>query len=541
MSQSQPRTPAIGEVWNLSSKPENGSKAVQVISVNGKSVNVKFGRLGQDGKTFIPRSFRDSAGAMQSGSTFSVDQFAEYLFKVEVNNSMSDKTKDAGAVEQTVVAVDENGNEIPAGTPEGKTKLTPQQRAQAILDAEKERQDAKDKKEKEKADAKKAREDKKEADKAAKRAEKLREVLNKTELKEADVAAQFSSERGNDDKGKEIKPVKDFVKLTEAEADKALVHLKSEAKTKADAEKLAVKTRLTDEEASELKNLEKIVEKNLATFQTSAFQIGGALFSINGRKLYRATHANFESYVSERFGLSRTHSYAVMDAAKTYAALTEGEVVDSKSLPSITAAESIYRGVKGLLKEANLGDSGEIDAVTRQMTRNIYAVAVQSAPRDSKTGEPVLSPDHLASTFSVLNEIAKSGVVEIGGQQMPVNLAAQSMDEMITTESAERVAQMKQTLADRIEKAKADVKQQSASAKLDGALSSAIGKAIPDGVTPKLNTVCSFHGRVGITETSDNDIRLECNCVFVSTPEGYTFDAGATTKLNAKSAPAATA
>jgi hypothetical protein len=308
-------------------------------------------------------------------------------------------------------------------------------------------------------------------------------------------------------------------------AEKEKERKKKEREQKAQ-KAIALKTTLSDAEAAERKNLEKIIERNLANFQTAGFQIGGALSAIRHNKLYRSTHKTFALYVSDKFGLSEPHAYSVMSAAATFEALTEGGVVDSKSLPSLTAAEAIHRGVTKLLKESNLKQDAEIDAVTKQLSRNVYQVAVQSAPKDAKTGEPILSPSHIVSTFNVLNDVAKSGVVEVNGKSVPLNLAAASFDEMITTQSAERVNQMKQSLSDRIARAKEQVKESGAASKLEKALTSATGnnREIPVGVEPVITSVCSIHGRCDIESTSDVDIELGCGCVFVHTPEGFKYE-----------------
>lgn len=407
-----------------------------------------------------------------------------------------------------------------------KTKMTAKEKEAAAIKAEREKQKAADAKQKAKDKAKEAKDkerekaqEAKEKEKAAKAAKKRAEALSaaaeKAGEKEADVAAKFSG--GAAEK---------FAGLTEEQAGEALTALKEQAKEKTKAEAIAKRTELSDEETVERRNLEHVVEKNLANFQTAAFQIGGALSAINAGCLYRSTHKTFEEYVSVRFGLSKPHAYSVMAAAQTFSALTEGEVVDSKNLPSITAAEAIHRGTIRLLKEAGLDENPEVEAVTRQLARNVYALAVQSAPTDAKTGNPILSPAHITSTFSVLGEVAKSGTVQVDGKDVPLNLAAASIDEMITTESAERVARLKQSLAERIDATKATVTASSQVNKLDAALNSVTGngREIPEGVTPRLNVLCSIHGRVELDRTTDNDVTLGCGCVFVLTPEGYTFE-----------------
>ncbi len=517
------QNPKPGEVWNLKAKPAIGTKMVEITAVKGNVITGAFGRLSEDEDgtaVFLRKSFAPAGGGVAKRSAvFAREDFAEYLRTVK-ENTMATKKENASAPEgeltyemDDAAAAPAEGQSVDAPAKGGKAKMSAKERAAAILKADREKEKAK--KEKEAAAQKeKERKEKEKAQKAAeKRAEGLRDLAQKAGLKEAEEAPKYNPE------------AKKFTDLTEEQAKTAKDALKEAVKAKNKQDKLALASNLTADEEKERGTLEKIVEKYLGNFQQAAFQIGGALTAISQKKLYRNTHKTFEAYVSERFGLSKPHAYSVMNAAYTFTALTEGEAVDAKSLPSITAAEAITRGVRGLLKDAGMQDSPEVEAVTRQLARNAYQLAVQNAPVD-KDGQPILSPDHLTSTFSVLSQVAKSGVVTVDGKDMPVNLAAAAMDEMITTESKERSDRFRQTLADRIEAAKAQAVEARKS-KLDDALASATsgnGAAIPAGVEPKLNAICSVHGRVALEDSSDTDVTLGCGCVFVHTPEGFKFD-----------------
>ena len=464
---------------------------------------------------------------------------------------------------EKVVAVDDAGNEIPEGEakPVKKTKL---ELAKERLEAEQKKQKAAEEKkaEKEKSiatkrsdglkermkevegakeseiaqavsdgqkktfvsltieEAKKAAEHIKELKKNQQRAEKASEKLVKLAqdagLTEKEVAGDYSNQRTTK-----------FVELSEEEVTAAVDGLKQKAKDKKKEEALALRTTLTDEERAELNKQEKTVIKFLPTFQTAAMQIGGALTVINQKRLYRQSHPTFEAYVAERFDLSRPHAYSVMAASQAFNWLVEGDIVDSKNLPSITAAEAITRGVRGLLKEGNFGDNPEIDQISAALARNAYDLARQTAPKDAD-GNPNITPAHLASTFSVLNEIAKTGNVTVDGKAVPLNLAAASVDEMITTESAERVARMKQSLQDRMNAITAHnlEARKAAAGSTNGAIASATGNnaPIPKGVVPKIFASCSVHGRVEIKDTTDTDITLGCECTFINSTTGFVFE-----------------
>lgn len=69
---------------------------------------------------------------------------------------------------------------------------------------------------------------------------------------------------------------------------------------------------LTVEEEHTLTALEGIVAAGLDSF----IAVGNALAEIHNRKLYRATHATFEDYARDRFGISRFHAYRQIEAAR---------------------------------------------------------------------------------------------------------------------------------------------------------------------------------------------------------------------------------
>ena len=68
---------------------------------------------------------------------------------------------------------------------------------------------------------------------------------------------------------------------------------------------------LTTAQAHDLETLEGVVERGLATF----VEVGRALAEIRDQRLYRAAHRTFEEYRHERWLLSRTRAYRLIDAA----------------------------------------------------------------------------------------------------------------------------------------------------------------------------------------------------------------------------------
>jgi hypothetical protein len=67
---------------------------------------------------------------------------------------------------------------------------------------------------------------------------------------------------------------------------------------------------LNQRESDTLGELENVISDGLRSF----VQVGEALLRIRDEKLYRATHRTFEAYCRERWDLSRSRAYQLLDA-----------------------------------------------------------------------------------------------------------------------------------------------------------------------------------------------------------------------------------
>ncbi len=65
-------------------------------------------------------------------------------------------------------------------------------------------------------------------------------------------------------------------------------------------------------EAQQLEQCEAVLSQGLGVF----FEVGRALLAIREGRLYRATHATFETYCHERWGIGRSYASRVIGAAK---------------------------------------------------------------------------------------------------------------------------------------------------------------------------------------------------------------------------------
>jgi hypothetical protein len=76
-----------------------------------------------------------------------------------------------------------------------------------------------------------------------------------------------------------------------------------------------------------LSELESIVERGLASF----IEVGNALIEIRDAKMYGSEYVTFEAYCNERFGISNSRAYQLIEATKTVAVLST--IVEADSLP----------------------------------------------------------------------------------------------------------------------------------------------------------------------------------------------------------------
>src|ERR1041385_8717819 len=78
---------------------------------------------------------------------------------------------------------------------------------------------------------------------------------------------------------------------------------------------------LSETEKQDFDKCEEILRIGLATF----FEVGSALITIRQEKWYRATHATFEKYCQERWGIGRSYACRIIGAAERVKLLASGE------------------------------------------------------------------------------------------------------------------------------------------------------------------------------------------------------------------------
>src|SRR6266850_2810734 len=84
---------------------------------------------------------------------------------------------------------------------------------------------------------------------------------------------------------------------------------------------------LTQEERDQFGECEEILRAGLHTF----FDVGSALLTIRHGRLYRATHATFENYCRDRWGIGRSYAWRVIAAAERLKLLPVNEDIPRPS------------------------------------------------------------------------------------------------------------------------------------------------------------------------------------------------------------------
>ena len=144
---------------------------------------------------------------------------------------------------------------------------------------------------------------------------------------------------------------------------------------------------LAPEERTELERHEAALEN----YKEAEFEAGRALRAIRDKRLYRATHADFESYCAERWGFRGRNAYHLIDAADVLDDLTAADGVDA-----LPAYASHARGLATLSVDDRVAVwKGLVEEQGPRVTTNDVTEAVKalkdergSALAEDGTAEP---------------------------------------------------------------------------------------------------------------------------------------------------------
>ena len=155
--------------------------------------------------------------------------------------------------------------------------------------------------------------------------------------------------------------------------------------------------------------LEQTIERGIATF----IEVGAALAEIRERRLYRATHPNFETYCRERWGWTRQYAGRVLAASTIAAELVpigttpthEGQV---RPLTKLKDPEDRQAAWDEAVDEAE-GDQPTAEQVDQSVGRRMVdrsAAALPEDERDSTVVVATMGGRHWQIAHRVLDHLA---------------------------------------------------------------------------------------------------------------------------------------
>ena len=174
----------------------------------------------------------------------------------------------------------------------------------------------------------------------------------------------------------------------------------------------------TDEQA-ELLGHESVIDKGMDAY----LAVGQALLAIQQKKLYRATHRRFQDYVKDRFAISQSNSYRLMEQSETFLRLEEviQEAGVATTLPLPTVAKHL--------------------AVLTQLPEAQRALVWQKAVEEAaRTGKPITNKT-IRQQADQLNEV-EGAIAHIGqNHEGAINAVVHQGD--LTQQLRQRISSIK--------------------------------------------------------------------------------------------------
>lgn len=215
---------------------------------------------------------------------------------------------------------------------------------------------------------------------------------------------------------------------------------------------------LTKEETDELNELESKVESNFDLALENLEKAGQFLYLIKGKRYYtkkklgsnEPCFTKFKDYMKYRFNRSRTTGYNYIILYQIMSVLRDGGF-EASDLGSLSNAILLHDGARDLLKSDAIS-AEEIENYSRQVYIAFWKVIYRIAP--IVHGKPEITPALVASVVDVFQEAAKSGTVEIEGEQVPVSVTSMVVDSNILEHFREKLMQQRTQLSEELEGAK---------------------------------------------------------------------------------------
>jgi hypothetical protein len=140
---------------------------------------------------------------------------------------------------------------------------------------------------------------------------------------------------------------------------------------------------LTAPEVQRLTDNETRIERGLQTF----YEVGSALLDIRDARLYRATHPTFEAYCRERWGMSKSRVYQMMEAASVVDDIKTSTIVDV--LPTNEAQTRAMASVPQEHRPEVWKQSVETAPNGKVTAAHVSSVAAQYTDADEMDDEPL--------------------------------------------------------------------------------------------------------------------------------------------------------
>jgi hypothetical protein len=166
-----------------------------------------------------------------------------------------------------------------------------------------------------------------------------------------------------------------------------------------------------------LSALERQVEDGLRAF----CEAGQGIAEINRERLYLATHATWDEYLSDRWGFSRQHAHTLMQAADVVERLLSSGV-DAGDLPQFA------------------GHAAPLASLSDDALRHVWALIQETAPNGQVTGA------HVRSVVAVARQAILTGAVD--GPEGESVRVADVFHMAIAEEHYERLARQQQHIAE---------------------------------------------------------------------------------------------
>ena len=182
---------------------------------------------------------------------------------------------------------------------------------------------------------------------------------------------------------------------------------------------------LSSTERYELHGHEQTIERGLGTFQ----EVGTALLAIRDKRLYRSTHANYDAYLEERWGISRRRADQLISAA---------EVVDNLLRGLGT------NGSQSVTTPANERQARELAALDPETQIVVWRSILNGAP-DGK-----VTAGHIKSVASAYEELVTTGAIDPGDGEMIA--ASEILTARITEETRERMLRQQEHIRESLDK-----------------------------------------------------------------------------------------